>query len=142
MNTDMFDSILVPTDGTKLSEAAIEEAAKLARELKSKLVLFYAPYINGFSAPVRRAERKALAEEAQKVLASAAASEHLAGVQVEQHYALNHSPAEAIIDAASAYGCDLIIMASHKRRGMSAVVHGSETQRVLRDSKVPVIVVR
>ncbi len=142
MNIDMFDNILVPTDGTRLSEAAIREAATLARELNSKLVLFYAPPIEGLSAPVRPAERKALAEEAQKVLASAAANQHLAGVNVEQHYAVSHSAAEAIIDAASAYGSDLIVMASHKRRGMSAVMHGSETRRVLQDSKIPVIVVQ
>ncbi len=142
MNIDMFDNILVPTDGTKLSEAAIREAATLARELHSKLVLFYAPPIDGLSAPIRPAERRALDEAAHKVLSSAAANEHLAGLAVEQHYAVSHSAAEAIIDAASAYGCDLIVMASHKRRGMSAVLHGSETRQVLRDSQVPVIVVQ
>jgi len=146
MNIDMFDNILVPTDGTGLADSAIREAAALARELGSKLVLFYAPPMAGLSPPIRPNERemvrKALAEEAQQVLSTAAARDELAGLPVERHYAASSSPAEAIIDAADAYGCDLIIMASHKRRGMSAVLHASETRRVLRDSKVPVIVVQ
>ena len=75
------------------------------------------------------------------MLSSAARNVNLAGLAVEQHFTVSHSPSEAIVEAAKAFHCDLIIMASHGRHGLSAVLHGSETQAVIRDSKVPVIVV-
>lgn len=142
----MYKNILVPTDGSELSDAAIKEAARLAKELGSKLVLFYAPVMQGLSPPIPAKERelvqKAMQDQAEAILASAAKNTNLAGVAVEQHFTVTDSPYEAIIEAAKELQCELIIMASHGRRGLSAVLLGSETQKVLTHSTIPVLVVR
>ena len=148
----MYSSILVPTDGSEFSDKAVKEAAKLAKELGSKLVLFHAvsmqlpPLTEGFAAPNRPKEREAAKAEreaeAKQILAYAAASVKVPGVTVEQQFVVSNSPYEAIINAAKKFGCELIIMASHGRRGISGVLLGSETQKVLTHSTIPVLVVR
>ena len=131
----MYKRILVPTDGSELDDAAIKEAATLARESGAKLVLFYA-------VPRYQWPPETLEGEAKQVLAYAATSSNLAGVPVEQQFTVSNSPCEAIIEAAKAFRCELIIMASHGRRGVSGVLLGSETQKVLAHSRIPVLVVR
>jgi nucleotide-binding universal stress UspA family protein len=79
---------------------------------------------------------------AQKVLGSVSASAKLAGVASETLHIEHDHIYQAIIDAASARRCDLIVMASHGRRGVSAVVLGSQTVKVLTHSKIPVLVYR
>ena len=148
----MYKSILVPTDGSEFSDMAVKEAANLAKELGSELVLFYgAPYhlpplTEGVSAadrPRDEEQAKVASEaEAKQILASAASKVKIAGVTVRQHFTLSNSPYEAIIEAAKAFECELIIMASHGRRGLSGMLLGSETQKVLAHSKIPVLVVR
>src|ERR1035437_1444624 len=149
----MYKNILVATDGTKFSSAAIAEAANLAKTLGSKLVLFYAaPHLHlpalseGLSAPARTDERdtsiKDMDAEAEKVLASAATSVNLEGVTVERQFTVGGSPYEEIIQAAKVFKCDLIIMGSHGRSGMSAVLLGSVTHKVLIHTTIPVMVVR
>ena len=149
----MYKSILVPTDGSEFSGVAIEEAAKLAKELGSQLVLFYAaPHYHlshlseGVSAPGRADERKiAIKEmetETEKILSSAAKNVNLAGLTVRREFKVSDSPYEAIIEAAKKLQCELIVMASHGRRGLSGVLLGSETQKVLTHSTIPVLVVR
>ena len=131
----MYKTILVPTDGSELDDAAIKEAAKLARELGSKLVLFYV-------VPQYQWPPQAIQDEAKQILAYAAQSSNLAGVTVEQQFTVSNSPHEAIIAAAKKFKCALIVMASHGRRGVSGVLLGSETQKVLTHSKIPVLIVR
>ena len=149
----MYSSILVPTDGSEFSEKAIREAARLAQLLGSKLVLFYAaPHYHlpllaeGVSAPGRPKEKerakREMEDEAQAMLAAAARSAKLADGKLEQQFVISNSPYEAIIKAAKKLKCDLIVMASHGRRGLSGVILGSETQKVLTHSKIPVLVVR
>jgi nucleotide-binding universal stress UspA family protein len=149
----MYKSILVATDGTKFSSAAIAEAANLAKQFGSKLVLFYAaPHLHlsalseGFSAPARTDERKSamkqMEAEAEKILASAASNVDLEGVTVEKQFTVSDSPYEAIIEAAKMFKCELIVMGSHGRSGMSAVLLGSVTNKVLTHSTIPVLVVR
>ena len=149
----MYKSILVPTDGSEFSGVAIEEAAKLAKELGSQLVLFYAPphyrlspLSEGVSAPGRADERKVAIQEmeaeAERILASAAKNVNLAGLTVQREFKVSDSPYEAIIEAAKKLQCELIVMASHGRRGLSGVLLGSETQKVLTHSTIPVLVVR
>ena len=149
----MYKSILVPTDGSELSDAAIKEAAKLAKELGAKLVLFHAaphyrlpPISEGLSTPtwpdVRQTAIKETEAEAKRLLASAARNVNLAGLSVDQQLAVSDSPYEAIIEAANEFQCELIIMASHGRRGLSGILLGSETQKVLTHSSIPVLVVR
>jgi len=149
----MYKSILVPTDGSAFSDKAIKEAAKLAKELSSKVVLFYAaphydsPLVSeGFSIPnwpeARQTAIKETEAEAKRLLASAARNVNLAGLSVDQQLAVSDSPYEAIIEAANEFQCELIIMASHGRRGLSGILLGSETQKVLTHSSIPVLVVR
>jgi nucleotide-binding universal stress UspA family protein len=93
--------------------------------------------------PVSRKEyAKLAAEDAQKILEAAAAKAEAAGVTCKTAYAIAAAPWEAILAAAKKHKCDAIVMASHGRRGISAVLLGSETQKVLTHSKLPVIVVR
>ena len=84
---------------------------------------------------------EAIEGEAKQVLAYAATSSNLAGVAVEQQFTVSNSPCEAIIEAAKAFRCELIVM-SHGRRGISGALLGSETQKVLAHSRIPVLVVR
>ena len=144
----MFKRILVPTDGSDLSNKAIEAAVDLARTLKASLVgmTTLEPYsysnlseyrpetLDDYEARMEQAGAERLGK-----IANAAAA---AGVPVETVTAKSFSPYEAIIDTAKAQGCDLIVMASHGRRGLNAVLLGSETQKVLTHSAIPVMVYR
>ena len=93
--------------------------------------------------PVSRKEyAKLAAEDAQEILEKVATKAEAAGVPCKTAYAIASAPWEAILAAAKKHKCDAIVMASHGRRGLSAVLLGSETQKVLTHSKLPVIVVR
>jgi nucleotide-binding universal stress UspA family protein len=141
----VYKAILVPTDGSDLSAVAIREAATLAKELSSRLVLFYAAPMSGLSAPTRRRERelaqRTMEQEANAVFDAAKDKVDLAGVNLELRCMSSNSPYEAIIEASKEFHCDLVIMASHVRQGLSKVLRGSETEAVLANSKIPVIVV-
>jgi nucleotide-binding universal stress UspA family protein len=147
----MFKHILVPTDGSKLSVKAAKQAVKLAKTLGAKITGFYAApdysstyYGDGYI--LRAPSAKAQAEESQRLARKCLSTiEVEAGVEkvpCEVFHVISDSPYEAIIDAAKKKKCDLIVMASHGRRGLSAMVLGSETQKVLIHSKIPVLVCR
>ena len=147
----MYRKILVPTDGSRLSDHAVKEAARLAQALNAKLVLFHALpstqqpiYSEGGSAMLVSAQRarKAAASRARRILAAAAKKAEAAGVPASRDYATGVSPHDAIVAAAQKHHCDLIVMASHGRRGLSRYLLGSETQAVLPRARVPVLVVR
>jgi len=147
----MYARILVATDGSKLSGKAVTHAIALAKALGSHLTGFYASpdyplpvYADGvvyeqFSRKEYAAQCK---KEAAKILDAAAAKARLAGVEFASTHAISASPWEAILASARKDKSDAIVMASHGRRGVSALLLGSETQKVLTHSKVPVIVVR
>ena len=126
----MYGTILVPVDGSEFSEKAVKEAARLAHALGSKLVLFHAvpqhlpPLVEGMSAATRPRERAAARKEmedwAQAVLSAAATKAKISNGNVEQHFEISNSPYEAIIQAARKFDCELIVMASHGRRGADA----------------------
>jgi nucleotide-binding universal stress UspA family protein len=144
----MFKRILIPTDGSELSDKAIVAAVDLARTLKASVVgmTTLEPYsysnlseyrpetLDDYEARMDRAG----AERLGKITDVASR----AGVPVETVSVKSFSPYEAIIDTAKARNCDLIIMASHGRRGLNAVLLGSETQKVLTHSAIPVMVYR
>ncbi|MGB2817261.1 MAG: universal stress protein [Burkholderiaceae bacterium] len=144
----MFKRILVPTDGSELSEKAIAAAIDLAQTLKATVVgmTTLEPYsysnlseyrpetLDDYEARMDKAGAERLGR-----IADAAAR---AGVPVETVSAKSFSPYEAIIDTAKNKNCDLIVMASHGRRGLNAVLLGSETQKVLTHSGIPVMVYR
>jgi len=147
----MYKHILVPIDGSKLSSKAVEHAAGLAKDLGAKVTTFYASpehplpmYADGaVYEPVSKKEYAELAaKEAKKVLDAATKKLRAAGVESASLHAIAAAPWEAILAAARKVKADAIVMASHGRRGMSALLLGSETQKVLTHSKLPVVVVR
>ncbi|HEX4329523.1 MAG TPA: universal stress protein [Burkholderiales bacterium] len=148
----MYKNLLVPTDGSKLSDRAVKEAIGLARALGARVTFYYAT--SGYPDPIY-AESAMMAtyippeqyseqteKFAAKVLAKAAAKVSAAGLKADTYQSVADVPYEGIIAAAVKKKCDLIIMASHGRRGVSGFLLGSETQKVLTHSKVPVLVVR
>jgi nucleotide-binding universal stress UspA family protein len=147
----MYKHILLPTDGSKLSEKAIRAAIAFAREARASVTAFTAvpeyPIPNEIELMNKRAmsyeqyQRKAKAD-AKKTLRRVATRARAAGVKYEEDYALCNRPYEAIIKAARKHGCDLIFMASHGRRGISALLHGSQTRDVLTHSNIPTLVYR
>ena len=147
----MYSHLLVPTDGSKLSDKAVAHAISLAQALHAKVSFFYASpdypvpaYSEGvIYEPISRKEYTQLArKEADKVLARATAKAEAAGIDTAGVHAIAASPWEAILKAAKRSKCDAIVMASHGRSGLSAMLLGSETQKVLTHSKLPVLVVR
>jgi len=147
----MYKHILVATDGSKLSGKAVAHAIALARSLGARLTAFHASpdyplpvYADGviYEQLSRREYGAACTKEANRVLSAVAAKAKLARVRFDQTHSISATPWQAILAAARKNKCDAIVMASHGRRGVSAMLLGSETQKVLTHSKVPVIVVR
>lgn len=144
----MFKRILVPTDGSELSDKAIGAAVDLARMLKASVVgmTTVEPYSYANLSEYRPENLDDYEARMDKVgsdrLGKVADTAAKAGVTVETVVAKSFSPFEAIIDTAKAKKCDLIVMASHGRRGLNAVLLGSETQKVLTHSTIPVMVYR
>ena len=147
----MYRNLLVPTEGSKLSDKAVAHAIALAKALRSRITLFHASpdypmpiYAEGMSSPPisKREYAKQSAVRAQKLLDRAAAKVKTAGVRCATAHVIAAAPWEAILAAARKNKCDAIVMASHGRRGISALLLGSETAKVLTHSKLPVVVVR
>lgn len=144
----MFKKILVPTDGTELSAKAINGAVEVARQLGAQVVgvTVIEPYSYSSLSEYRpesfedyEARMEKVARQRLEKLESVAKA---ANVPVETVIARSFSPYEAIIETAKERGCDAIFMASHGRRGLNAVLLGSETQKVLTHSTIPVMVYR
>lgn len=144
----MFTKILVPTDGTELSLKAARAAIKIAQRLNAQIVgmTVFEPYANTPLADYRSEQageyEKRMEAIGRERLASLEADAKAANVPVETIVAWSSSPYEAIIDTARRHHCDVIFMASHGRKGLSAVLLGSETQKVLTHSDIPVTVYR
>lgn len=147
----MFKHILVPTDGSQLSQEAVRRAIGFAGEAGARLTFFYAKpeypvafYGEGALIDPTTPEKFAeMAEQqAQGVLDACAQLAAAANVPCTLKSETSDIPYEAIIAAAEAAGCDLIFMASHGRRGISGMLLGSETQKVLTHSRIPVLVYR
>ena len=145
----MYKHILIPTDGSELSEHAILQGVGLAQSMNAKVTgitvsaTFHAIAIEPLmvtDTPVQY--RKDCEALAAKYLAGIEKAAKTAGVPYEGTHVFHDQPYEAIIDMAANKGCDLIVMASHGRRGMKALVLGSETTKVLTHSKIPVLVLR
>jgi nucleotide-binding universal stress UspA family protein len=148
----MFKRILVATDGSKLSAKAIRMAARLAGSsgatLTGAFVMEpYSPASYGEAAiyvPAMSPKRyKEVTErEARKALALVEIEARTAGADCDTTMLTAYTPWEGILRAAKAKKCDLIVMASHGRRGLTGLVLGSETTKVLTHSKIPVLVCR
>jgi nucleotide-binding universal stress UspA family protein len=147
----MFKHILVPTDGSQLSQETVKRAIGFASESDARITFFYARpeypvafYGEGALIDPTTPEKfaKMAEQQANEILG---ACEKLAGAAKVPCASLAKTsdiPYEAIIAAAASAGCDLIFMASHGRRGFGGLLLGSETQKVLTHSKVPVLVYR
>ncbi|MBR0564666.1 universal stress protein [Azoarcus sp. L1K30] len=147
----MFKHILVPTDGSPLSESTVSRAVSFAKDAGARITFFYAQpdfpmpiYGEGALIDPTTPEQfaKSAQQEAERILEKAKAAADAAGVLAGTDTLVNEVPYEAIIDAADRHGCDLIFMASHGRKGIAGLLLGSETQKVLTHSKTPVLVYR
>jgi len=145
----VFKNILVATDGSDLAAKAVEEGIRFAKEIGAKITAvtvtepFHVLSLSPRQLEYTSIEYKKHAEaHAEKVLGTVSAAAKSAGVACETLHVEHEHVYQAIIDAASARRCDLIVMASHGRRGISAIVLGSETVKVLTHSKIPVLVYR
>jgi len=150
---ELFKHILVPTDGSDLSRGAADRAIAIAAAMGAKLTFFHARperrqsffggegggYVDQMPAEEFERQTLARAKEYLDLLQELARAQ---GVASEQAIGGEAPPYEAIIDTAAARGCDLIVMASHGRRGIKSLILGSETQKVLTHSKIPVLVYR
>jgi nucleotide-binding universal stress UspA family protein len=145
----MFKHILIPTDGSELSEKLIPKIVALAKSMSTRLtgltvsepfhVFAAEPVMVTDTEDVYRAHCEKRATQYLNAIKKAAEA---AGVAFTGLHMFSDQPYTAIISTASAHGCDLICMASHGRRGVSALVLGSETVKVLTHSKIPVLVWR
>jgi nucleotide-binding universal stress UspA family protein len=147
----MFKHILVPTDGSELSRATAKRAVSFASEAGARVTAFYAKpeypiaYFGegALIDPTTPEKFTEMAEQqAAEYLAEVATWCKDAGVECATLTTTSDIPYEAIIEAAEKSGCDLIFMASHGRRGISGFLLGSETNKVLTHSRVPVLVYR
>jgi nucleotide-binding universal stress UspA family protein len=148
----MFKHLLVPVDGSELSETVLKQACSFAREAGARLTFYYAkptylPY--GMAAEgafdfaaASEVYCAAMDKRAETILNNAKQVATEAGLAFEAISAECDEPYEGIIAAAESCGCDLIFMASHGRRGARALMLGSETQKVLTHCKIPVLVTR
>jgi nucleotide-binding universal stress UspA family protein len=144
----MFKRILVPTDGSDITAKAISTSIALAKSVNAQLYTISVKEPFPYSAisemqptPPQEffdAQERIAAKRVQHVVELSQA----AGLVCHAHTVEALHPWEAIIDHAKRMECDLLVMASHGRRGVSALLLGSETQKVLTHSKVPVLVVR
>jgi len=147
----MFKHILIPTDGSPRSRKAISTGVKLAKSLGARVTgLFAAPPATpvvyrdllpiGYSTPHEHA--RMIKESAERYLAVIEEAAKKAGVPYDGIQVTDDFPADAILAMAKKRKCDLIVMATHGRRGIKGVLLGSETQKVLTHSTVPVLVCR
>jgi len=146
----MYRHILIPTDGSELAHRAVAHGLSLAKSLGAKVTaLVVEASFNVYALPSSRMNliSSAFAEYAEhakahasKILNSVADEAKAAGVACETMQITHDHPYETIVATAKEKGCDLIVMASHGRAGIAAVVLGSVTTKVLTHTKIPVLV--
>jgi len=147
----MFKHILIPTDGSKLSMRAASAAIELADGLGARVTALFAapaptPLVYGNLMPVAYMppdqHEKLIERAADRYLGAIARVAEAAGVACDRVHVTSDFPADTILQTARKRKCDLIFMASHGRRGIAALLLGSETQKVLAHAKIPVLVYR
>ena len=147
----MFRNILVATDGSGPSRRAVKRAVQLAREQKARLTGFYvgppwqpAAYAE-FVPPATLSPKQheaAVKKAAERYLGAIKKAASAARVRCKTYYVLAEFPYSEIVRAAKRYRCDLIVMGSHGRRGISRLILGSQASKVLAHSTIPVLVVK
>jgi len=147
----MFKHILLPTDGSKLSGKAVKRGIDLAKKSRARITavhvvpefkLMVDDGITMLSPALKKRFEDEGRKRAQKMLDDIAGQARRRGVRCATVCVASDLPYQEIISTAKKKKCDLILMASHGRRGLSSLLLGSETAKVLLHSKVPVLVVR
>lgn len=147
----MFRNILVPTDGSALSRKGIKKAVALAKITGARVTGFHVAPAYKFNVYADYIPPDFVLPKDFEARAKKVAARHLeaikkecgaAGVQCANYFVCSDFAADAIIKAAKKYKCDLIAMASHGRSGLSKMLLGSETQKVLANTAIPVLVLR
>jgi len=145
----MFKHVLIPTDGSELSVRAVHAGVQFAKALSARVtaITVSAPFHvltadPMFAADTPEAYRKDCEKQAPIVLDVVRKAAEAQGVPYDGMHVFADHPYVAIIEAAQQKGCDAIFMASHGRRGMAALILGSETGKVLTHSTIPVLVWR
>ena len=145
----MFNTILFPTDGSPLSDKASETALAFAQLNKAKLVAIsvvrpfpFSPLADGCIVLDASLYEQQMQEASQRAIDKIGVALLVAGVPLEGGVAVSPSPHDEIVNAAQTYHCDIILMASHGRKGLNKLFVGSETQKVLAHTHLPVMVLR
>jgi nucleotide-binding universal stress UspA family protein len=150
----MIQHILVPTDGSELSSAAAKYAITLAKDLRARITALHVTpefqmfleegfVVPGTTSPSLKNQFQKQAElRSKEIVARVCTDAAAAAVECEGVSVTSPFPFEAIIKQAKKSKCDLIVMASHGRKGLEGLLLGSETAKVLTHSKIPVLVCR
>lgn len=146
----MFKHILIPTDGSELSQRAIRTGVELAKFHSARVTGVHAipdyhlmiAYEGAFDPVTEERIEKEARTRAEKFLGFIQAACRKAGVSCATVCETSDHPYDAIIKTADTQNCDLILLHSHGRKGLAAVLLGSETRKVLTYAKIPVMVVR
>ncbi len=145
----MYEHLLIATDGSELASKALSQGLGLAKALDARATVLmvsepWTAFVSGEAAiafPIQEYDR-AVTAKVHDVLTAAAAAAKAQGVTCATEHARDQYPAEGIIAAATKYGCDLIVMASHGRRGLTRLFLGSQANSVVTQSTIPVLVCR
>ena len=147
----MYKNILIPTDGSALSRRTIRDAAKLAHKLGAKITGFYVAPTYHIEVYTDYIPPDLLTPQQHAASAKKTAQRHLDDIKAAAadnrvryagYYVMSDFPADAIVKAARKHKCDLIFMGSHGRSGLSKLLLGSQTSKVLAQSRIPVLVHR
>lgn len=147
----MFKHILLPTDGSPVSDKAVKRGIEFAKKIKARVTALHVVPEFKFMAdegitPLSPALKKRFQDEGQArakaMLEAVAKQARTRGVRCATLCVSSDQPHQEIVATARRKKCDLVMMASHGRRGLSSLLLGSETAKVLTHSKVPVLVVR
>lgn len=147
----MFKHILLPTDGSRLSNRAVKQGIDLAKTMRARITALHVlpefkmmvdEGITMLSPTLKKRFEEEGRKRAEEMLQNIAAQAKAQGVRCATLCVAGDSPYEQILGVARKEKCDLILMASHGRRGLSSLLLGSETSKVLLHSKIPVLVVR
>jgi nucleotide-binding universal stress UspA family protein len=145
----MYQHLLIATDGSELANKAIEHGIALAKALGSKITIVtvtepwhtFAAGEATVAFPIEEYETST-EKAAQQTLAKSASKVDDAGLKCETVHIKDSYPADGILEAAKDGGCDLIVMASHGRRGLTRMLLGSQANHVVTHSSLPVLICR
>ena len=145
----MYKHLLIATDGSEVAGKALTQGLGLAKSLDARVTIVtvsepWTSMVSGEAAiafPIQDYER-AVTANAKEVLVAATTAAKAKGVSCDTVHAKDQHPAEGILTTATKHGCDLIVMASHGRRGLKRLFLGSQTNSVVTQSTIPVLVCR